>query len=374
MVGRRRPSSPRPGSSGTSNDSQSWWLRNRGPARFEGLLAKLHFDVKRIDGRGIAVNTVAMPKRTNERQQIVAMLRTLLAGTDTVVTESKYFHDEVADMDREVDVVAEMTIDGEVFIASYEVTNQADPVDVQWVEHFLSKHSRLPTDRLYLVPWNGATPKARALVDKTADVAFIDPQVVDGDDGPEVKNLLVDFLFLEPVDVVATLQRPNHELIRALVQHDAAIYSNTGDELESVGEHVNRILRDPDMIAKIVGKAREHPDREELRAFNLSAVYGGEECYLRLTDDENVSEYQLWRSIEIGGHFRFSHRELALELRAFAKEHFAHGRVDLGDVTALAVATVDENDAVDQIHVRFDRVIQSPIIVENEPGDVVTED
>lgn len=313
-----------------------------------------------------------MPPRTNERQQIILMLRELLAGPDTVVTESKELWDDGAQILREVDVVAEMTIDGEVFIASYEVTNQAAPVDVTWVEHFLSKHERLSTDRLYLVPWNGATPAARTLVATTPGVTFIDPQVIDSPDGPVVQNLLAVLLYLEPREVVATIERTNGEELRVRVEHDYAIYSNKGEELESAGEHCNRILGDPDIIQKVLSEAQALPEREELKAFVVAATYAGEEgagtplngpaslravpAHLRFTDDEGVIEYQRIKAIEIAGDFRFSQSPLTLELRMFAEQHFGHGRVDLGDVTALAVATVSESENIEQIRVRFERV------------------
>lgn len=298
-----------------------------------------------------------MPKRTNERQQIISMLRTLLAGPDTTVTESREFWDSGAKIKREVDVVAELSIDGETFIASYEVTNMKNPVDVQWVEQHIGKHERLPTDRLYLVPWGGATPAARALVEENPWVTLIAPEIVAGVEGPIVQNLFADFTFLEPKQVVATVERTNGDDVNVIVAYDYAIYSKAGEEIESAGEHCNRILNDPDIIQKVLRTAHDHPERDELKSFTIGAIYGGDECYLHHSDDVgDAIEFQRIKAIEITGTFMFTQSPLALELRTFAKKHFAHGRADFGEVTALAVATMNEDEAIEQIRVRFNRV------------------
>jgi hypothetical protein len=101
-----------------------------------------------------------MPQRTNEKQQVIEMLKTMLAPHGCTVTPSKLLLDSQLQATREVDVVAETVIDGQVFTQSFEVVDRSRRSDLPWVESMLQKHKNLPTDRLYLVSWSGFTKDA----------------------------------------------------------------------------------------------------------------------------------------------------------------------------------------------------------------------
>jgi hypothetical protein len=101
-----------------------------------------------------------MPRRTTEFQTIVHFFRQQMAVPGVTVTESKFLHDAVLNIEREVDVVIEGNFDGEPITTSIEVVEQRRPASVTWVEQQVAKHRHLPTTRLVLVAKAGFTGNA----------------------------------------------------------------------------------------------------------------------------------------------------------------------------------------------------------------------
>ena len=117
-----------------------------------------------------------MPRRTNERQEIIELLKRITAGPNCTDTSSKLRKDAVTGDEREVDVVAENEVDGDRFVQSFEVTSKSRRADVTWVEQLLQKHQHLETDRLILVSWKGFTASARRLAEKNPRVVLVTPR------------------------------------------------------------------------------------------------------------------------------------------------------------------------------------------------------
>jgi hypothetical protein len=90
-----------------------------------------------------------MPKRTNEFQKLVYLVRTHVAAGATV-TESKELVDKVAGKKREVDICIEGSVGGVHTIISTECTDLSRQADVTWIKKKASKHKYLPTDVLFL--------------------------------------------------------------------------------------------------------------------------------------------------------------------------------------------------------------------------------
>ena len=77
------------------------------------------------------------------------------APPEVEVTESKMMTDRDTGEQREVDIVMEGTIGDEPVVISIEVSTGTRPKGSPWVESMLSKHDRMPTNRLVLVSWSG---------------------------------------------------------------------------------------------------------------------------------------------------------------------------------------------------------------------------
>jgi hypothetical protein len=120
-----------------------------------------------------------MPKRSNEFQQLSAMLTQLL-GDGAVVEESKMLTDRISGEAREVDVVGEGTVAGHKMVVSIEVREHRRPQGLEWIEQVHNKHSRLPTNLLILVSKSGFTQSA---LDKAASygIKAITPSQVNTD-------------------------------------------------------------------------------------------------------------------------------------------------------------------------------------------------
>jgi len=95
-----------------------------------------------------------MPKRTNEFQKIVFLVKKHVA-TGATVTESKLLRDRITGTEREVDIYVESVIAGHKVAISVECRDRGQRADVQWVEEMKAKHERLPTNALVLISSSG---------------------------------------------------------------------------------------------------------------------------------------------------------------------------------------------------------------------------
>jgi hypothetical protein len=101
-----------------------------------------------------------MPKRTNDFQRLVYLVRVNLAAGATV-TESKMLTDLVTKHQREVDVCIEGHVGGDPVMVCVECRDSRRVADFTWVNTMKGKHERLPTNALILASRRGFTPEAR---------------------------------------------------------------------------------------------------------------------------------------------------------------------------------------------------------------------
>ncbi len=106
-----------------------------------------------------------MPKRSNEFQRLIFMLKTLKAAESTV-TESAMVPDSLTGALVEVDVWIEKQVAGHAVYVALECRDQARAQGVAWVNEMKTKHERLPTSLLVLVSSSGFVKDARKLARK----------------------------------------------------------------------------------------------------------------------------------------------------------------------------------------------------------------
>lgn len=115
-----------------------------------------------------------MPKRTNEFQSLITLIKQQLACEGVRVTESKELIDSGTGEKREVDIVLESSLAGHMIVVGIECTSQTRPATVEWVEQMAAKHQFLPTDKLVLISKSGFTEgaieKARLLTIDTCSL------------------------------------------------------------------------------------------------------------------------------------------------------------------------------------------------------------
>ena len=295
--------------------------------------------------------TEAVPKRTNEKQLIIKLLQDLLSDVDSTITESEFLFDPVLNKDREVDIVAELHVDGDTVIHSFEVAGRKQPTDVTWAEQLIKKHEGLATSHLYLVSWSGVSETVRALVAAHPWVSLVTPEVIEGPDGPVVKSLFADVVRLQPMEVVATVERPNGEQGKAILEHDFIVCSAAGSEIGGAGELYGEILTNGDTIEMVLRQVHDHPEREELKSFVLGRDYSALGFYLR--KDEPTVELQKILTIEVTGGVVFEQAPLDMEVRTFGEQRFAHGRTSLMGSDGVVVTTLDDQLDMTKLRVQF---------------------
>src|SRR4051794_9466219 len=101
-----------------------------------------------------------MPKRTNDFQRLIYLVRVNLADGATV-TQSKMMRDRSTKRWREVDVCIEGHVGSHPVTVSVECRDHRRVADVTWVDAMKAKHDRLDTNALVLASSSGFTPEAR---------------------------------------------------------------------------------------------------------------------------------------------------------------------------------------------------------------------
>lgn len=281
----------------------------------------------------ILCNPCRVPKRTNERQQIIELLKEMLVGPTCKVTPSKLLRDTVTSAEREVDVVAEYDVEGDVFVQSIEVTSTARPADVTWVEQMLRKHQNLPTDRLFLVSWGGFTSSARTLAETNAGVVLVTPEAVAG----AAMTLYADRLQLVPRKSVFVVQPPTSDKLRVVAEDDLALYSADRTFLGWAVGLVHKLLNQQPVMERVGRATHDHPERDDLHWFEVGIALQGVEIYLH---QEDVDELHKVVEVDVSGDIAFAQQPLEMEIRGFMEHRFAHGKAKLEDATSLIVATL----------------------------------
>ena len=101
-----------------------------------------------------------MPKRTNEFQKLVFLVKKHVASGATV-TESKFLRDRITGAKREVDICIESSVAGHSVTVSIECNDQGRKTNVKWIEEMKAKHERLSTNALILISSSGFTKEAQ---------------------------------------------------------------------------------------------------------------------------------------------------------------------------------------------------------------------
>lgn len=103
-----------------------------------------------------------MPKRSNDFQRLVYLVRLNLADGATV-TESKMMRDRLPRSYREVDIVIEGKVGSQPVVVCVECRDHKRVADVGWIDAMKAKHDRLETNVLLLASSAGFTKEATAV-------------------------------------------------------------------------------------------------------------------------------------------------------------------------------------------------------------------
>ncbi len=197
-----------------------------------------------------------MPKRSNEFQKLVYLVKKQMAGSATV-TESKLLVDRLTGTEREVDVCIEGPMGGHDLVIGIECRDHTRRADVTWVESMKAKHERLPTNALVLASRSGFTGEALRIAKlsgiETLSLQGMDEDTVDRVFG-ECGSLWAKEFTLSPTKVVLRVTAVGDlPAENVTVFPDNLIHSTEGAVIGTVREYLDTVLRLP-VVGEQVGR------------------------------------------------------------------------------------------------------------------------
>lgn len=282
-----------------------------------------------------------MPKRTNEFQQLVFLIRSALADGATV-TESKMLRHRRTGTKREVDVCIEGSAGGYPVVVCVECQKRNRPADVTWVEGQVKKHEHLPTNRLILVAPQ-FTPDALALAKQEGVTAFSFENV----DASDFTGLLEDTNALWAKSVTIKVEKvvvrvaSSGELAgeRVRAAPDQNVYDGrSGAFLSTLAPVVVELLNYPGMRDRLLALgAKEH----RWFVFRWAAPRNGVGFLLCLQKEDALHTLRGIEYIEISGPCEFNIAAFGSRRGKLGDVHVAWGTATVLDKTQLLVATRD---------------------------------
>lgn len=274
-----------------------------------------------------------MPKRTNEFQKLVFLVKTH-AATGAVVAESKLLRDNVTGAEREVDVCVESHVAGHDVVISIECNARGRKAHVGWVEEMKAKHERLPTNVLVLVSRSGFSKEA-ARVAKTYAMQTLSLNSVNAGVARQLfgnaSSLWTKTFTLNPTKVVFAVP-PVADLAgeSVVVTPENLVYSSSGSPAGTVKDVVERLLR-ADFVIREFGKQGDETHKYFVLEWAPPQIDGERLCLQKI-------EPLIFRAVElvrVTGECNFDLSEFRLQ----------HG--NLGDVTvAWGTGTFMGKDAL----------------------------
>ncbi|MCC6502229.1 MAG: hypothetical protein IT362_03705 [Deltaproteobacteria bacterium] len=208
-----------------------------------------------------------MPKRTNDFQKLVFLVKKLVAE-NSIVTESKFLIDLQTGAQREVDICIESSIGGHNITISIECIKHKRKASVTWVETMKAKHERLPTNALVLVSEAGFSKEAQKVAQKygieTLRFDEVDENSVDRLFGKTEALFFRTFRFT-PLKVIARVEEIGElpaEDVDTLP--DNIIFKSDGSQLSAIKNYIESILHSGKFIESIGQQGDESHKNFEL--------------------------------------------------------------------------------------------------------------
>lgn len=195
-----------------------------------------------------------MPKRTNDFQKFVFLIKKLVAE-NSIVTESKFLIDLQTGAQREVDVCIESSVGGHGITISIECVKHERKASVTWVEAMKAKHERLPTNALVLVSEAGFSKEAQKVAQKygieTLRFDEVDENSVDRLFGKTEALFSRTFSFT-PLKVIARVEEGDGLPIEDVVTlPDNIIFKPDGSQLGALKNYIESMLNSGKFLESI---------------------------------------------------------------------------------------------------------------------------
>lgn len=281
-----------------------------------------------------------MPKRTNDFQRLVYLVRVNLAD-GAAVTESKMLEDRVTRTMREVDVCIEGSVGGQHVIVSVECRDHQRVADVTWVEQMKTKHDRLPTNALILASRAGFTPEAREVARlygiqtfTLQDIEITDFKSLFGFESSLWAKSVTVSTSKVTVSVLPT-ETLGEEMVFAMPTN--LIYTVEDQEICQIGELVQMLVSSPQARDYLLGEGQKdhvwfeidwEPPRDHL----------DRPLFMKKVDPPVLREV---KKIHIQGPCQFQIEKFEMGSGRIGDVHVAWGKTEILGQDTMVVATKD---------------------------------
>jgi hypothetical protein len=278
-----------------------------------------------------------MPKRTNDFQRLIYLVRLNLAD-GAKVTESKLLRDRLTRRLREVDVCIKGHVGSHPVTVCIECRDHKRVADVSWVDAMKAKHDRLETNALILASRSGFTQEARDVAKKYGietftleDVDKADFPALFGATGSlwiKTFNVSADKVW---VKVAALVDLPVEAIVAS---PDNLVYASDGAEICQVRALVDELLQAP-----AVGEYFLKNGTEEHKWADIVWEPGGvgRRIFMQKLEPRLLRRVE---SIRIVGPCKVEISQFGLRHSKFGDVHIAWGKASIAGQEALAVGTV----------------------------------
>lgn len=282
-----------------------------------------------------------MPKRSNEFQKLVFIIKQQVAG-DAQVTESKFLPDLLTEAKREVDICIEKYIAGHLITISIECRDHKRRADVTWVEQMKSKHERLPTNKLILVSKAGFSDEAKEIAKKysieTLALEEVDSESIYRLFG-ELNSVWVKVVTLSPTKVLIQVSEVNDlPSEKVSIFPDNIVFLQDGTSLCIVRDLVDSWLKAEPFMKEILSRGNQLDKYFVTRWENPTDEHGNPFCLRK----EEPSVIRMIESIEVTGKCEFKMTEFPLEHGLLGAVKVSWGSGSFMAEDAFLIASEDE--------------------------------
>lgn len=282
-----------------------------------------------------------MPKRTNDFQKLVFMVRTNLASGATV-KESAILQDRCTKHGREVDVVITGEVGGLPVLISIECRDHKRIADVSWIDAMKAKHERLPTQVLLLASRRGFTPEAQAVA-ACYGIKTFSLSEVDHIDFPNLLGI-ASTLWLHTAQVSCERVRiqmvpVGEQLPEALFAiPDTLLYTSDGTEVCSMGNAVQVLLKSASARDLLLTNVGLDHNWFEMDWVQPKDARGNPFCLMKSAS----GELRDIASITIKGPCEIAMKEFGMRSGLLDDVQVAWGKVNICGLDALVAAMKDK--------------------------------
>ena len=280
-----------------------------------------------------------MPKRTNDFQKLIYLVRLNLAAGATV-TESKMLRDRRTKRWREVDVCIKGHVGTHPVTVSVECRDHKRVADVSWVDAMKAKHERLETNALILASRSGFTPEAREVA-KSYGIETFTLEDVDKANFPELFGPQGS-LWIKTFTVSADKVRIRVAAVGELAAEnlvtipDNLIYTEDGAELCQVRRMVDELVNSKKAQQFFVEEGTEEHKWAEI-VWEPPSDRLGRPLYMKQIRPAVLRRIE---RIRIIGPCTVEIRQFGLRHGKLGDVHVAWGKTSIAGKQAIAVATV----------------------------------